>query len=165
MIDEDIGNDSFYCISKDFDWESFFPSAHRLMESPSFYLLQVLHHLQKNMKENLADLDLTNTQFKLLMGLVVLTKDGKVFTQSGLANFLKLDKMMVSDVLRTLERKGYVIRVNNPKDKRAKSLLVTEKGLKTAEKALEEALAIDEGFFSVLGEDRDEFIRMLKKFL
>jgi len=164
-MDDDIGNDSFYCIGKDFDWESFFPSAHMLMESPGFYLLQVLNKLQKNMKENLADLDLTNTQFKLLIGLVVLTRGGKVFTQTGLANFLMLDKMMVSDVLRTLERKGYVIRVNNPKDKRAKSLLVTEKGLITAEKALEEALLINEGFFSVLGEDREEFIRMLKKFL
>jgi DNA-binding MarR family transcriptional regulator len=73
--------------------------------------------------------------------------------------------MMVSDVLRTLERKGYVIRVNNPKDKRAKSLLVTEKGLKTAEKALEEALTIDDRFFSTLGDDREEFIRILKKLL
>ncbi len=165
MMDEDIGNDSFYCITKDFDWESFFPSAHKLMGSPSYYLLQVLHNLQKNMKENLADLDLTNTQFKLLMGLVVLTKEGKVFTQTSLANFLKLDKMMVSDVLKILERKGYVIRINNPKDKRAKSLLVTEKGLKTAEKALEQALSIDAAFFSVLGDDQDEFIRILKKFL
>jgi len=135
------------------------------MESPSYYLLQVLTKLQRNLKGDLADLDLTNTQFKLLMGLVVLTKEGKVFTQTGLANFLKLDKMMVSDVLRTLERKGYVIRVNNPKDKRAKSLLVTEKGLKTAEKALEEALTIDDKFFSTLGDDREEFIRILKKLL
>jgi DNA-binding MarR family transcriptional regulator len=165
MIDEDICNDSLYCISRDFDWESFSPSAHKLMESPSYYLLQVLTKLQRNLKGDLADLDLTNTQFKLLMGLVVLTKEGKVFTQTGLANFLKLDKMMVSDVLRTLERKGYVIRVNNPKDKRAKSLLVTEKGLKTAEKALEEALTIDDKFFSTLGDDREEFIRILKKLL
>jgi DNA-binding MarR family transcriptional regulator len=165
MIDEDICNDSFYCITGDFDWESFFPSAHRLMESPSYYLLRVLTKLQRNMKEHMAGLDLTNTQFKLLLGLVVLTKDGNTFTQTGLANFLGLDKMMVSDVLRTLERKGYVIRVSNPKDKRAKSLLVTEKGLKTAEKALEEALSIEDGFFSVLGDDRDEFIRILKKLL
>jgi len=165
MIDEDIGSDSLYCITRDFDWETFFPSAHRLMESPSFFLLQVLAKQQKNMKDNLADFDLTNTQFKLLMGLVVLSKGGKSFTQTGLAKFLKLDKMVVSDVLRTLERKGYVIRVDNQKDRRAKSLLVTEKGLKTAEKALEEALAIDEAFFSVLGDDREEFIRILKKFI
>jgi len=164
MIDEDICNDSLYCITRDFDWESFFPSARKLMDSPSFYLLEIINKLQRNMKENLADIDLTNTQFKLLMGLVLLTKEGKVFTQTGLANFLKLDKMMVSDVLKNLEKKGYVIRVNNPNDKRAKSLLVTEKGLKTAEKALEETLTIEEEFFSVLGDDREEFIRILKKF-
>ena len=86
-------------------------------------------------------------------------------TQMDLAKYLKLDKMMVSEVLRTLEKKGYILRVNNPNDKRAKSLIVTDKGVKLNEMALEKALAIDRQFFAVLGDDKDEFVRMLKKFL
>ncbi len=152
-------------IAKEIDWGSAYPAVHKLTESPTYYLKQVVHLMQKTMRESLVDFDLTNTQFTLLMGLTVLTQKSKCVTQMDLANFLKLDKMMVSEVLRTLEKKGYILRVNNPNDKRAKSLIVTDKGVKLNEMALEKALAIDAQFFSVLGDDKDEFVRMLKKFL
>jgi MarR family transcriptional regulator, organic hydroperoxide resistance regulator len=147
------------------EWGSAYPAVHKLTESPTYYLKQVMHQMQKAMRESLVDFDLTSTQFTLLMGLMVLTQKGKCVTQMDLAKFLKLDKMMVSEVLRTLEKKGYILRVNNPNDKRAKSLIVTDKGFKLNEIALEKAVAMDEQFFSVLGDYKDEFVRMLKKFL
>ncbi len=152
-------------IAKEIDWGSSYPAVHKLTESPTYYLKQVVHLMQKTMRESLVDFDLTNTQFTLLMGLTVLTQTRKCVTQMDLANFLKLDKMMVSEVLRTLEKKGYILRVNNPNDKRAKSLIVTDKGVKLNEMALEKALVIDARFFSALGDDKDEFVRMLKKLL
>jgi DNA-binding MarR family transcriptional regulator len=146
-------------------WGSAYPGVHKLTESPTYYLKQVVHLLQKTMRESLVDFDLTNTQFTMLMGLTALTQKSKCVTQMDLAKYLKLDKMMVSEVLRTLEKKGYILRVDNPNDKRAKSLIVTDKGVKLNEMALEKALAIDEQFFAVLGDDKEEFVRMLKKFL
>ena len=152
-------------IAEGIDWKSIYPAVNKLTESPTYYLKQVMHLMQKTMRESLVDFDLTNTQFTLLMGLTVLTQKSKCVTQMDLANYLKLDKMMVSEVLRTLEKKGYILRVDNPNDKRAKSLIVTDKGVKLNGMALEKAVAIDERFFAVLGDDKDEFVRMLKKFL
>jgi DNA-binding MarR family transcriptional regulator len=164
-MDHELDKESLYQIANEIDWDSSYPAVRKLTQSPTYYLKQVMHRMQKNMRESLVDFDLTNTQFTLLMGLMVLTQKNKCVTQMDLAKFLKLDKMMVSEVLRTLEKKGYIIRVNNPNDKRAKSLIVTDKGVKVNEIALEKALAIDEQFFSALGDDKDEFIRMLKKLL
>lgn len=164
-MDHELDKECWSDIADGIDWESTYPAVRKLTESPTYYLKQVVHLMQKTMRESLVDFDLTNTQFTLLMGLTVLTQKSKCVTQMDLANFLRLDKMMVSEVLRTLEKKGYILRVNNPNDKRAKSLIVTDKGVKLNEMALEKALAIDEEFFAVLGDDRKEFIRMLKKFL
>jgi DNA-binding MarR family transcriptional regulator len=70
---------------------------------------------------------------------------------------------MVSEVLRTLEKKGYILREDHPTDKRAKSLAVTQKGIEIIDAAVKEAVIFDREFFSVIGEDREAFIRILKK--
>ena len=164
-MDRELDKASLYRLVGEINRDTLNPAFLRLLESPTFYFKQVLHQMQKQIRETLVDFDLTETQFTLLMGLIVLTKDGRRATQMDLANFMKLDKMMVSEVLRTLEKKGYVNRVSNPEDKRAKSLIVTEKGIKINEMALERTVEIDEQFFSALGDDREELVRILKKLI
>ncbi len=161
----ELDKDSLSRIAKEIDWGAVPPELSKLTLSPSFYLMQLVHKWEKNIREKLVGFDLTNTQFNLLASLIILTNDGKVITQMDLANFLKADKMMVSEVLRTLERKGFIIRENHPNDRRAKSLIVTDKGIGIFEVALKHAVEYDDQFFSILGDDKDEFIRMLKKFL
>lgn len=164
-MDSKVCKETFPFIGSDADWESISPKLHMLTSSPYFYLLQVVHKWQRSSRENFAEIDLTSTQFTLLTILVVLTKDGKVVTQTDLANFLKADKMMVSDVLRTLETKGYIVRKNHPTDRRAKSLIMTEKGITINEFAMKFAIQFNEQFFSPLGDEKEELIRLLKKLL
>jgi DNA-binding MarR family transcriptional regulator len=160
-IDQDEETISFN--PRDIDWESFSPSVRKLTNSPSFYMGMVLHMWEKGLQGILADFDLTNTQFKLLASLMVLTKDQQIITQMDIAKLLNSDKMMVSEVLRTLEKKGYILRVSHPNDRRAKSLTVTEKGLEVVESAVQRAARFDETFFLPLGDERENFFRMLKK--
>lgn len=161
----ELDKESLSRIVREINWEDVSPELGKLTLSPSFYLMQLVHNWEKQIREKLVDFDLTNTQFNLLASLIILTKDEKVITQMDLANFLKADKMMVSEVLRTLERKGFIVRENHPNDRRAKSLIVTDKGIGVFEVAVKHAVKFDEQFFSVLGDDKDEFIRMLKKFV
>lgn len=162
-MERELDKDCLSRIAQEIDWEAVYPAIGKLSYSPSFFLMQAVQTMEKNIRELLVDFDLTKTQFNLLMGLIVLIKGGKVVTQVDLADFLKADKMMVSEVLRTLEKKGYIVREKYSGDRRAKSLVVTEKGLAIIEVALKHAVKFDEEFFSVLGDEKDDFIRLLKK--
>ena len=161
----ELDKERLFNITKEIDREAVSPELVKLTTSPSFYLKQVFHVWEKYLQENLNYFDLTKTQFSLLSSLVALTKDGRVVTQMDLANYLKADKMMVSEVLRALEWKGFIFREDHPDDRRAKSIAVTKKGIDIFEIAIREFVRFDEEFFSVLGDDKDEFIRILKKFL
>ena len=156
------------CLSKiagGIDWNSVSPVIRELAVGPSYQLLRVVHRLEKTLRKGLIDFDLTNTQFSMLTSLMMLTKSGKIVTQMDLANYLDADKMMVSEVLRTLEKKGHITRERHPVDRRAKSIVVTEKGLTTIDVALKKALILEEEFYSVLGDEKDDLIKLLKKLI
>ncbi len=147
---------------EEIDWESVYPEIGELSSSPIFYLMRVTYNYKKNIRGLLLDFDLTQTQLVLLGSLMMYTRGGKVVTQIDLADHLKADKMMVSKVLRTLEKKGYIVRKDHPQDGRAKSLAVTEKGLMVIEGTLKIVAKFNREFFSVL-DNQDEFVRQLKK--
>ncbi len=147
---------------KGVDWKSISPEIAKILVSPSFYLTQAQLHYQRKIRELLVDFDVTETQFNLLVRLMVLAKKGQVVTQMNLANFLNANKMQVSKVLRTMEKKELVVRKKNPLDGRARSIVVTEKGLKTIDNVLTLVVKFDEGFFSIL-DNKDEFVTQLKK--
>jgi DNA-binding MarR family transcriptional regulator len=94
---------------------------------------------------------------------MILTRDQRIITQMDVANLTGADKMMVSEVIRKLEKKEYLIRASHPTDRRAKSLIVTQKGLDAVETAVQRAAKFDETFFSGLGDDLGSFTGMLKK--
>lgn len=148
------------------DWKSASsPEIALLSGSPSSYMIKVLHLWQRKIREMLVEFDLTLTQGTMLASLTIRTRDGKHITQADLASFVKADKMMVSEVLRTLEKKGYVIRQDHPTDRRAKSLVVTEKGREIVDIAMNEIVAFDRQFFSVIGDEQEDLIGILKKLI
>lgn len=161
----DVGwdKDPLPCPASESDWKAMSPEMSMLTASPSYLLLEVIHSWQKRIKERLADFDLTSTQLTMLASLLVVTKNGKLVTQADLAGFLSADKMMVSEVLRALEKKGYIERQDHPVDRRAKSLVITDKGKETIDVALKEAIKFDQEFFAAVGEDMDTFIRILNR--
>ena len=161
-MDIEIDEKLIHQATKGIDWKSFFPEIGKMMVSPSFYLMQAQRLHERKLRDLLIDFDLTETQFYLLISLMVLTKKGEVVTQMNLADFFDADKMLVSKVLRTLEKKKMVIRKKHPVDSRAKSLIVTKKGLEAIDNVLALVAKLDEEFFSAI-DNKDEFIEQLKK--
>src|SRR5436190_947140 len=96
--------------------------------SPGFSLWQVSSIWQRQINAGLRPLDLTHAQFVLLASLMWLVVENKPLTQVELASHAKTDIMMTSNVLRTLESKGWVVRNAHPTDTRAKSLAITKQG-------------------------------------
>jgi len=147
---------------KEIDWDSISPDIGKILISPSFYMRQAQHSHEKKLRELLDVFDLTQTQLMLLAGLMVMTKTGEEVTQMDLADLFKYDKMLVSKVLRTLEKKGLVVRKKHTVDNRAKSLVLTEKGFAMIDSLIKVVVKFDEEYFSVL-DNKEEFIRQLKK--
>ncbi len=130
-------------------------------ESPGFSLWQVSSMWQRQINAGLKQFGLTHAQFVLLASLTWLASEEKPLTQVDLASHAKMDVMMASNVLRTLEEKGLILRKPHPTDTRAKSLTVTSKGLKLAEQAVQVVEKIDSSFFSPLGNNISGFNKQL----
>lgn len=149
---------------KKIDRESMSLKFRKLDDSPGNYMKQVVKKWGKALEDLLEGMDTTATQVELLAAVANLTEDGNQVTQQDVAEFTGRDKNTVSDVLRTLEKKGYLTRSIRESNMRSKYLVLTDEGFSLVERALGEALRIDERFFPDDDETR-ELKRLLKKYL
>jgi DNA-binding MarR family transcriptional regulator len=125
-------------------------------ETFGFRLWHVMHAWQRRLESALAPLDLTHMQFVVLATTSWLSRCGETPSQTRIAGFTKMDRMMVSKILRLLEGKGYIARTPHPDDPRANRVDLTRAGRAALDKAAPLALATQEAFFGRLGpEGRD----------
>ena len=134
-------------------------------ESSGYLLWQLTMLWQRKIKRGLDKIEITHTQFVLLASLAWLAKSGGVVTQIDIANHSKTDRMMVSKVLRTLQKKGYITRQEHTTDTRAKTITLTEAGKVLLQEALKIVEKIDVDFFSVLETELPNFNADMLKIL
>lgn len=126
-------------------------------ESTGFLLWQVTNLWQREIKKALEKYELTHSQFVLLASIHWLTLDKQSVTQILLSNHTKIDPMTTSTVLRTLQSKGLLERQEHEKDTRAKTVGLTELGLKNIKQAIKTVELFDKLFFNSLGDKTREF--------
>jgi DNA-binding MarR family transcriptional regulator len=134
-------------------------------ESPGFLLWQVSTRWRRQIETSLATLGLTHPQFVLLACLGWLMREGKDVTQVELSRQAGTDIAMTSQVLRTLERKGYIQRKRNGDDERVKLPTLTKSGTALVERAIPLVEAADQKFFEKLGEDTKAFVRIFQRLI
>lgn len=137
-------------------------SVEEASDSSGFLLWQVTALWQRRIAGVLRPHDLTQVQFALLASLLWLSRTEDRITQVMLARHTKLDVMMTSQVLRTLEKRGLIQRRPHPSDTRAKVLRVTRSGREKAMKAVPDVERADAEFFCAIGEDIRELNRALQ---
>ena len=75
-------------------------------------------------EKSLEGIELTPTELTAIRSIVF----HKGLTQTGLSEHLgSIDKAAVARIVKSLESKGYIIRISDPQDKRAKLIYPTEK--------------------------------------
>jgi MarR family transcriptional regulator, organic hydroperoxide resistance regulator len=79
-------------------------------DNPGFLLWRVTNAWQRQIRAALEPLDLTHVQFVLLASLAWLSNQETSIPQVLLAGHANTDVMMTSQVVRTLEAKGYLAR-------------------------------------------------------
>jgi DNA-binding MarR family transcriptional regulator len=122
-------------------------------DSPGFMLWKAANLLQRLHADCLKELNITPTQFSLMTCLVYLNQDGAV-TASRIVAHTGMDKMMVSDLLKTLKKKGFVMRSANPEDARSFIVRPTPLGERTTNAAVRKIEGLDTEFFRRAGDVR-----------
>jgi DNA-binding MarR family transcriptional regulator len=115
-------------------------------DSSGFMLWRASNLLQRLHNACLKNLDITTTQFSFMTCLVYLTQNGDV-TSSQIVEFTGMDKMLVSDLVKSLEKKKFLLKIPHPEDGRSFFLEATEVGEKTVNQAVRKVEAVDREFF------------------
>lgn len=124
-------------------------------EAPGFLLYQVHKIWQRDIKRSLKEFDITHTQFIILASTYWLLLQSEEITQIEIAKHAKMDVMMNSNVLRTLEKKGFIKRKNHKTDTRAKLIDLTKQGKEILKKAVKRVEDFDRNFFSTLEDSKN----------
>lgn len=105
-------------------------------DSLGYLLWQTTMQWQKLANRELIKIDITHTQFVILMSLAYLSRSSDSITQKEIADNSNTDRMMVSKILSKLENKNLVERRKHKTDTRAKCVFLTTNGLDILNKAI-----------------------------
>jgi DNA-binding MarR family transcriptional regulator len=135
--------------------------------SPGFLLWQVAITWQRAIRQALEPLGLTHAQFVLLASSVWLTREKghPPVTQRDIAAHARTDAVMTSEVLRALEKAGYLERLPHPDDARARRIEVTAAGRRLAKRAFPAVEAVDAEFFATATPELRALARVLSESL
>jgi DNA-binding MarR family transcriptional regulator len=130
-------------------------------DSTGFMLWQVTLAWQRAMRAALDPHELTHVQFVLLTSVWWLGEHEEAPTQQRIAEFVNVDTMMTSQVLRRLAARQLISRELDEKDARARRIVLTDAGREVLTGALVDVDNTDDAFFAVLGPDANTFLRCL----
>jgi len=121
------------------------PLAHRALES----LLRAEASVRRRLSADLEREGLSASGFSVL---VVLTTAGGVLELRALRHRLRTSKANATEVVNTLEARGFVARSRLPHDRRAAAVALTPRGRDVVERLFPEHSARVERTFAVLDE-------------
>ena len=105
----------------------------------------------------------TSTQQWFLSFLWEHYDDGDIFQKDLEANF-QIRCSTATEILKGMERKGFIVREPVPYDRRAKKILLTEKGIQICKENKRTILDIEDGLSQNFTDaERKEFFRLLDK--
>ena len=129
-------------------------------KSTGLLFIRAYHKWHGLIKNKLRTIDLTHPQFVVLTTLAALLRQQEWVSQTDIARFSDMDVMTISQIIRLLVKKGFIIREVHPKDSRANIILLTDTGLQKVNQALPLVEGIDQAFFGKL-EDKTEILNQL----
>lgn len=130
-------------------------------DSSDFLLWQVYSQWQRGKNKILEKHQLTSSQLTLLTAIYWLKQQKQDVTQILLSKTANIDRMTTSTVLRTLEKKGFVSRIEHLTDTRAKTVDLSASGKKITVAALQTVSQYNEKYFSALGANAKTFNKTL----
>jgi MarR family transcriptional regulator, organic hydroperoxide resistance regulator len=133
------------------DWDSV--SRFKQPEDSLGYLLwQTAHGWMRRLNSELVEMGLTHLQMIALGSTAWLTRISGPPSQAQLAQFCAMDPMLISKVVRTLEKKHAIVRTLDQRDTRRRLLSVIDEGTRIILKCIPVIERAYEKFFAPVGE-------------
>lgn len=129
-----------YMENKDFIFE-------KPEESTGLLMWQVTNLWQREIKKALKKFELTHSQFVLLSSIYWLSNQKREVTQIVLSDFTKIDPMTTSSVLKTMQNKKLIVRMDHEVDTRAKLVRLTPMGIEVVKASITIIETFDKMFF------------------
>lgn len=125
------------------------------------YLVRRLHQIHVGLfAEECSGEDLTPVQF----GILTVLQNGEEMDQLTLSTSVGIDRTSGADVIRRLERRGYLTRDASDHDRRAKIIRITHLGKDCVFRVRPMMARAQERLIGPLDNDeRDEFLRLIEK--
>ncbi|MEZ7550869.1 MarR family transcriptional regulator [Streptococcus sp. 20925_1_22] len=132
-------------------------------KSTGLLFIRTYHKWHGMIKNKLRTIDLTHPQFVVLTTLAALLRQQEWVSQTDIARFSDMDVMTVSQIIRLLIKKEFIMREVHPKDSRANIILLTDTGLQKVNQALPLVEGIDQAFFGKLENNTETLNQLLIK--
>ncbi len=134
------------------------------MTIPLFVLHQKIYNTTSKMLE--VKYKISSTELDVLASLVIGGGDDYILSPTELYGRLLFSSGGMTKILKKLETKEYIIRLENKDDKRSKLVKLTSKGRNMLDIALKDSVKSDCSFFEPLNKDeKDNFKNLLFKIL
>jgi len=143
------------------DLEEAFPGHAGLYGAFGFLLRRAHQTLEAAFVECAQALSLTPRRY----GVMQITSQCEPLEQIALARWLALDGSTTASVVTELVNHGYLLRTPHPADRRRRLLELADKGRTTLARAQPMAEEASQRAMEVLGDDADEFVRLMRTFL
>ncbi|HSW48125.1 MAG TPA: MarR family winged helix-turn-helix transcriptional regulator [Candidatus Saccharimonadales bacterium] len=140
-------------------------SVKKAEDSSGFLLWQVTSLWQRSLNRLLKKHKLTQPQYVVLASVQWLSLSSPHVTQSDISSHAKMDKMLVSNLVKTLESKKLINRFPSKQDTRANIIVPTQVGIKLLTSAVKEVEGFDRHFVSPLGKEVAKFNSYLLKLI
>lgn len=95
---------------------------------------------------------LSKNELDLLLALISSPNEDTTLAPTELYEHLVFSSGGMTKLLKKLELKDYILRVENPNDKRSKLVKITSEGKEIAKKAINDVLEIESQYFSRLND-------------
>jgi DNA-binding MarR family transcriptional regulator len=128
-----------------------------------YLLWQTAHGWMRFLNNALVEIGMTHLQFVVLGSAAWLMHLGKAPSQARLAEFCAMDPMLISKVVRMLEKKGAIRRTADPRDTRIKLVSFTAAGEVMLLKALPVVERAYDEFFAPIARDQEQFRVLLQR--
>lgn len=133
------------------------------MRDLSYLIIMASRQLKNKLDKALKEVDITAAQFSVIMQIYL---SEQPITAAEIAERLRSDRPTISGIINRLEKKGIVIKVYNPEDKRSSYLEIYKDYNKLVEKIknISDELTID--IFSIYSkEEAKQLTGMIRKLI
>ena len=127
-----------------------------------FYLKKIFQTMEKNLNEDLEDIDLTGIQAHVLIYLYKNRKN--IINQRDIEREFELTNPTVNGILKRLENKGFIKRVVSLNDARNKEIMITDKSISLIVEMKKKAKNMENKMtLGITKEELDTFYQVIKK--